>query len=214
MLPGVQFVTVYKCDDPLHGETLAQLLRDGGVNARLLGTRNAALIGVAPHILSLRIEVPASDEERARELIDAFENAHPATPRDPAMRDDPETSKRSPVLAGGSAFILPGGSHFYSHRPWTALMLALGIVVAFVAMAAGHDQESTCAALAFAGLIGCDLIGGQRAVRAWNRGERVAAGRQLLTGITLVVATAVVAVAVGTHLPKPRLRGQVTAGGI
>jgi predicted dehydrogenase len=63
-------VTVYKCDDALHGETLASILRDNGVNARLLGTRHAALIGVAPHTVQLRIEVPFSEEEKARELID------------------------------------------------------------------------------------------------------------------------------------------------
>ena len=204
------FVSVCGIDDPIQGQHLVELLTDAGIRARLLGTRHAALIGVAQNILGLKIEVPAAAAERARELIDGFLNSEPADDHDPDVREPGATqpSPRSARLAAGCTFIVPGGSHFYARRPWTGLMIALGMVAAFAGMAGGHDVESTCAALAFAGLVGCDLVGGQRAVREVNRGGRGAPGgiaRQLLVGLAMVALTGGLAYVVGTNLPPPRI---------
>jgi hypothetical protein len=204
---GEPFVTVFTTEDPIQGQILVDLLAGAGIRASLLGTRHGALIGVAQNILGLRLEVPAGDAERAHELIDGFLRAEPADDHDPDVREPGASAagRRSALLAAGCTFIVPGGSHFYARRPWTGLLLALGLAAAFVGMAGGSNVESTCAALAFAGLVGCDLAGGQRAVRALNREETASRTRQLLSGLAMVALTFGLAYAVGTHLPPPRI---------
>jgi len=106
----VEFVTVYSGADPMHARLLAGVLEEAGVSVRLLGTQHAALVGAASHIFALRIEVPAAEAARARELIDGFLSAEPTDDRDPAVREAAALPRRrSPWLVAGAALALLGG---------------------------------------------------------------------------------------------------------
>jgi Putative prokaryotic signal transducing protein len=204
---------VFRTKDPVEGEILVDLLRREGLSARLLGTRNAALLGVAANVFDLKIEVPDEDAEEAAEVIDAYVKGERAPPdeRDPAEKDlddadpaDEEPPRRSAIIAGGAALLVPGGGHFYARRIITGLVLVVGYVVAFAALANGHRVESTCGALIIAFLVAADFIGGQRAVRAYNRGARPGVVRELGAGVLLVALAIGAGVLVGTHLPPPK----------
>lgn len=65
------FETIYRTSDPVTGEMLEDVLRSEGFDARLLGTRNAALLGAGQSIFELRIEVPASQAADAAATIEA-----------------------------------------------------------------------------------------------------------------------------------------------
>lgn len=66
------FVTVYRGRDPVLAEMLEDVLETEGFDARLLGTRNAALLGAGQQIMALRIEVPADQAEDAAEAIEGI----------------------------------------------------------------------------------------------------------------------------------------------
>jgi hypothetical protein len=103
-------VTIYASADPMHARMLVEILADAGVSARLIGTQHAALVGAASHIFALRIEVPAAEAARARELIDGFLAAEPLSDRDPAVREGaPLPRRRSPWLVAGAALALLAG---------------------------------------------------------------------------------------------------------
>src|SRR5262245_48004052 len=71
------FVTVYQTTDPIQAEMLADVLLQERVDARLLGTRNASLLGVGQNIVRLRIEVPESQVAQAVAVVEAWETAPP-----------------------------------------------------------------------------------------------------------------------------------------
>src|SRR5581483_5183158 len=183
--------TVFRTKDPVEGELVLGLLTQEGVDARLLGTRNAALIGVAANVFDLKIEVPREDADEAAEIIDAYVKGERAQPGgddaggeeaggDEAGDDEPP--RRRPLLAAGASLLVPGGGHFYARRIVTGLVIVLGHVGGFAALAQGAYVESTCGWLIIVGLIAADLAGGQFAVRAWNRGARPSAWRELAAG--------------------------------
>src|SRR5438477_9978721 len=94
----------------MHARMLVGILEQAGVSARLLGTQHAALVGAASHIFALRIEVPAAEATRARELIDGFLSAEPSDDRDPAVREAASLPRRrSPWLVAGAALALLAG---------------------------------------------------------------------------------------------------------
>jgi len=66
------FVVVFRGGDPIRAEMLLETLLDEGLDARALGTRNAALLGAGQHIFEQRIEVPQPQAARAGSLIDAL----------------------------------------------------------------------------------------------------------------------------------------------
>jgi len=224
-----QSVTVFRTKDPVEGELVLGLLTQEGVDARLLGTRNAALIGVAANVFDLKIEVPREDADEAAEIIDAYVKGERAQPDgddaggeaggDEAGGDeagggeaggdeagDDEPPRRRPLLAAGASLLVPGGGHFYARRIVTGLVIVLGHVGGFAALAQGAYVESTCGWLIIVGLIAADLAGGQFAVRAWNRGARPSAWRELAAGALLVALVYGAGVAIGTHLPPPKPR--------
>ena len=64
-----EFDVVYQGFDPVLAGMLARMLEVEGITCRHLGTHFPAEIGVGAMACEQRLEVPAGDAERARELI-------------------------------------------------------------------------------------------------------------------------------------------------
>ena len=172
-------------------------------------------------IFQQRMETPASQAEQARELIEAYlaeeieddegdeGDQAPGEP-DPMGDDDPEeweeggedhepeeeddsAPRKSRVLAAGATIVIPGGSHYYCRRPWTAVFLTVCFVGGVVLTWSPGWALAGAALIVGTPLI--DLVGGQLALTAFNLGQRPTAGTQLLLGLvqaTLLVAAALV----------------------
>lgn len=197
--------------DPVEGEMLAGLLQRQGIPTRLVG-KSPALLGAGPSIIETRLEVPESMLEQARELIEevsyvganaTFDEPDQALPpegeRADAQAARTSAERRHPIMGAGIAFAIPGGCHLYARRPWTALLVALGLLLSLV-LAIMADASRSVATAGLAGLIGmvaCDIVAGLRAVRAFNGGVRVGRGGQVWRGLLLLVIGATVATAMG-----------------
>jgi hypothetical protein len=92
------FETVHTTFDRLEGEMIAEVLVRDGIDARLIGTTNAALIGAAPHILRLRIEVPRPAAAAARDLIAGLLAAAPT-----ALDDDDDATDATDATDAAAA---------------------------------------------------------------------------------------------------------------
>ncbi|MBL8909403.1 MAG: DUF2007 domain-containing protein [Archangium sp.] len=166
-------VTVVSTVDRDEAQVLVSMLRSAGIEAELIGVVDAARIGVGESALPLRIEVEQEDEAEARELI--------AAPRQPAPQEDegpPPLSRKRPIIALGVPLVWPGLAHIYATRPFTGGALAIGAVIAILS---GELAGAVPLLMIF------DAFFGRRAVLAFNRGQHVGAGRQLLAGIPMVV---------------------------
>src|SRR5262245_6323298 len=138
------FTTVHLARDQAEAAMLAGALRAEAIDARVIEV-NAPLLGGAPHIFPVKIDVPSEMAARARELLD--ELGHPGTIEDASMPpEDQEPPDRSPMRAG-IGLLLPGGGHFYARRPWTAITLEVGILACLVGLR--FDDEQTFAADVF-----------------------------------------------------------------
>jgi hypothetical protein len=208
------YVTVHKTNDPIEAEMLEELLRDSGLDARLIGTRNAALLGAAQHIMNLRLEVPADQEELAKELLRAYSTKGEPSGEQPEVQASAEEEKDwaqhrerlSHLKDGGATIVIFGGSHMYARRPYTTLFIALGQLLALVGILFGSYLEHNAATLLFFGLLLFDLLFGQLAISAWNRGERAGKGKQALSGLLAVVVLGTLGVLLAPHyVPRPSL---------
>ena len=212
------YVTVHKTSDPIEAEMLEEMLRDSGLDVRLLGTRNAALLGAAQNIMNLRLEVPAEQAEQAREQLKAYTTKGEPPTDQPTGQPEAQASadeekdwaqhreQLSHVKAAGATIVIFGGSHMYARRPYTSLFIALGQLVAFAGLLFGSYLEHNAATLLFFGLLLFDLVFGQLAVRDWNRGVRAGKGRQALCGLLAVVVLGVMGVLLAPHyVPRPSL---------
>jgi len=85
MAPDERYVIVYRAFDPVLPDILGDLLRQSGIPALVLGTRNAAGIGVGPNAMELNIQVPESRANEAIELIESF-----LSDQGELLSDDPE----------------------------------------------------------------------------------------------------------------------------
>lgn len=207
------FVTIFQTADPIVAEMLVGVLQNEGLNARLLGTRNGAAIGVGQHILRLRIEVPSEEVAQGTEIVDAFEKGEvvaatdeEAGVEDQAADDKAETFERqeqrkSPILAAGISFLIPGGSHFYARRFWTGALVAVGIILGIVNSAQPDPVRGTAAFITILGLVAFDLVLGQLAVRATNRGARWGAVKQLLIGASALFVAGGAGAVIAPRLP-------------
>lgn len=187
------FVVVDRLVDPTLAELASQVLSDHGIENRLLGTRDAALIGVAPHVLSLRIEVREDQLAEARELLAALRTAPKSNGA--ATDDDDDHGGEPPrkiVLAIGAAILVFGGSHLYARRPWTAAILA-SVQLSALLLARHDPPEGAIGGAAVFAIIAADAIFGARAAAAWNRGVRPSIGRQVGAGVLIASLVALVA---------------------
>jgi hypothetical protein len=206
-----EFQTIHRTSDPIEAEILADLLCQNGIDARVIGTRHGALIGVAQHILQLRVEVPAHQVKDGCEIVDAYVAEHRADPSEQGAAqaededdedEDDEVAHRArlrPLLAAGITPIVPGGGHFYARRPAAAFVVILGYLGALSTLVTAPDRDREMTAmLLFAGMLLFDLVGSQAAVRSFNRGVRASTKRQLAVALSVLAA-----VAAGSRLVAP-----------
>jgi len=198
---------VLRTSDPHHAEMVLALLQQEGIHASLRGTRQAALIGVAPHIVPLRLVVPREQADEARALIASAEALDEGTLTAAALagtapesdegreRDDPPGAepRRKLLMAAGATFCVPGGAHFYGRSPWTGLVFGLGWLVVLVA-AVGLPPV----ALSLPLLLLADLVFGLRATARYARGQRPSRARQIGRGLLLVVPALAIGLLAGT----------------
>ena len=194
------FVEVVRLGDPVTTQMVVSALLDQGLDARAIGTDNAALLGAGQSIFEQRVEVPEAQAEQAealaRDLLADVEELPDleAEPDDDDAVASPEPdgslSPRRAGIAAGLAFIFPGGSHYYARRPWTGLVFTALFLVALVLLAGGAYRSG---AVALLGVPLLDLVGGQVAVRAANRGHKVAAVTQIAQGIMMAMGALSVA---------------------
>jgi hypothetical protein len=86
-----RFESVYESTTVHEVEMLAEVLVRNGIDARVIGSRHAAMFAAAQAIAPVRIEVPASRAEEARELIAALQ----AEPGEDAGGEEPGGEKPS-----------------------------------------------------------------------------------------------------------------------
>jgi len=182
--PASGFVTVIRPLDSTEGEMMIQVLRDHDIESRLVGTRNAALIGVGPQLTPLRIEVPTTQVAAARALL-----AELRPP--PSEHDVPLPRPRRAILAVGCVLLFFGGSHMYARRPWTAAVLAITQLSALLLGGSWPHGEVKVASIA--SVLVLDAMMGARAANAHNRGERPSPLRQALAGLAWAAAAATIA---------------------
>lgn len=213
------YVTIHRTTDAAQGELLAETLRSEGIDARFHRV-SSALIGIPTLMIEMTVDVPAKSEARARELLrdleylgasasatvsegDGAAAGGPAGAGQGGEGDETDEaaggpveagrSRRNPLLAPGFAFLLPGGAHLYARRPWTALVVALGLVGCLLGIfAGGRSDVELVGAIGIVLALG-DAIGSVRATRRENRGLKATRGRQVAAGFGLLGA----AVAVG-----------------
>jgi len=187
-------VLLRESTDSMELEYLADLLRQEGIEGFVEGVESPQLVGVAGHVVPLRLMVPEEKLAAAREALAAGEQAaDERAPEGPGELPEitPEDSveglrdRRNVFLAGGAAFVCPTGGHLYARRRLTALVLALG----WLAVLAGLfllDDRSNLLPVALFFLLAVDSAGGMLAARAHNAGRRRGPGGQLALGLVLL----------------------------
>lgn len=202
------FQTIHRTSDPIEAEILGDLLVQHGLDARVIGTRHGALIGVAQHILALRVEVPGHQVKEACEVVDAYLAEHRAEATESDIvrgTDEPaaaEPPRLRPVLAAGIAPIFPGGGHFYARRPASAFVVVLGYLGALSTLVTAPDRDREMSAiLLFAGTLLFDLVGSQVALRSFNRGLRASMKRQLAVALSVLALVSLASRLLPRYLP-------------
>ena len=228
------YVIVHRSYDPVQTDLVGEILRENGIDARVLGTRHGAVIGVGQNILQMHIEVPRSQAGEATNFLEDFfatDGSELLAEVFPPEKDDDEAGERSarhglprapdaergaydpdgprrPMFAAALALILGviGAGHLYARRPATAMVLTVGQAIAILAMLSPEWQTVATGLFGFALLVAVDLIGALRAVSAHNRGVRVSIVGQLANGLALVAVAALVSWLVGPRIPAPESR--------
>lgn len=201
------FVVISRLGDPIQSQMVVEALHEEGFDARAIGTQNAALLGAGENIFEQRIEVPEPQAEAASELVSClmegpggFEDSEGDEPdaedaEDAQGSTETSTSPRRRGIAAGLAFLFPGASHYYLHRPWTGALLSLAFFLGFAVAARGFPLPGAVALMAVPVM---DIIGGQVTIAAVNRGEEASALGQIGRGVLLGVL--VLALALTTQL--------------
>jgi len=211
------YVAIHRTTDVAEGELMAEMLRREGIAARFHRV-SSSLIGVPMFLIEMTVDVPIDSEARARAVLHDLEyvGADGAAKSeeeegggdeaDDGAPGEPAVSGRKPVLAAGFAFFVPGGGHLYARRPWTTLVLTLGVLVGFaIAIATRGAFLLELAVSIWLAVIGCDAVAGIRAVRAGNRGEQRPRGAQLSFGIRLLGLAIVIGAGTRLATAAPRL---------
>jgi hypothetical protein len=199
-----RFVIVHRTTDPIQAELLGQLLRGGGLTARVVGTRSAASIGVGQHIVEIHISVPESEAGQATDFLEAHFAELAAEPEEDTEAAPAERELRA-VLAAGSAFLTFGLGHVYARRPYTAAALAAGQLVALYFLFGGHGWHEWATGMTLFGcVVGCDLVGAVVAVRAERGGVRRGPAWQSAVGASYVVAALGLSLVVGPRMAPPQ----------
>lgn len=217
-------IVVHRTYDPIQAEMLGDLLRDAGLAAQVIGTRSGAAIGAGQVIMQLYIQVPEEQAGQAIDFLeDYFESDGAALLREQGvLEEDAEPEEAStaepeplrPLLAAGSVLLMFGGSHLYARRNTTTLMIAAGQILAILNMMGGTWRAYITGVTMFSLLLVFDLIGGQLAVRAHNRGQRPSRFSQLMVGAAFVAAAGTIGTLLSSRIPEPKRRSAITTGAV
>lgn len=209
------FVAILRTSDPIQTQMIVEALLDEGYDARAIGTQNAALLGAGQNIFEQRIEVPEPQAEAAGALAmalleqetleelagssdDAEADEAGAAEADEDADDEDADDEEGPAplsprrrgIAAGLAFIFPGASHYYARHPWTGMFLTATFFAGLM-LSAREPLRSTAVLLAGAPLL--DLVAGQLAVGATNRGAPRSTLFQLVQGAAMAAALGLLA---------------------
>ena len=195
---GERFIIVHRSYDALLLDHLGEMLRDAGVAAKVLGTRDAAIIGVGSSITELNISVPESQAAEATDFLEAFfaDEGEALLAQEGLLdeedEDEDEDDGPAPLLPmfAGVAVLFCGLGHVYARRRITGLFFVFGFISGFVLLAdARSEQELFGLGLGMGVLIISDFVGAQIAVRAYNRGVRRGILYQVAAGAIILAVT-------------------------
>ncbi|HEY5448728.1 MAG TPA: hypothetical protein VIQ54_08250 [Polyangia bacterium] len=221
------YTTILRTTDPTQGELFAEMLRREGIEARFHQVRST-LIGMAGNLIEMTVDVPTEAEARAREVLADLEYVGAAealeqqalerpagdapSAKQEAGADEradaagPLRSRRHPLFAAGFALFLPGGGHLYGRRPWTALVLALGLVGCLaVVMITRDGLVIELAVPVLFAIVATDALDGVVAARAETRGQHSVRGRQLARGFVLLGIAVVLGIGARLVTAAPQL---------
>jgi hypothetical protein len=74
-----EWITVYTVSDPVQGEIIKNALNSEGIRCTLEGELQAGEAGVAA--MPIKVQVPASDADRARKFVVQHEHVAPSRTR-------------------------------------------------------------------------------------------------------------------------------------
>jgi hypothetical protein len=209
-----RLVTVYWSRDPHELEAVAELLTHAGVPVHRATPVSSSLFGGAV-LDEGRLDVPEDQEEVAHAALSAhFGEPEGLFDEDDSWKDElaAETLRLRPLLAAGMALFC--ASHFYARRVVTGAFLWMGQALAFWTMTRGSWEEGAVGSLLALAILLYDFVGGQLAVRAYNRGHRRGRGAQMLTGALVLLGLGTLASFVGPPLAaRTRLRHPGAHGG-
>ena len=213
------FVIVHRSSDPIQTDMLGALLRENGIAARVMGTRHGAAIGVGQNILQVHISVPQSQAGAATDFLEAFFEEDGAELIEQYIQhsdfagDEDEADAPSRAAPAGShnataalaSLLFLGGAHFYTRRPITGAMLALGqlaaLLLALTTCLPRASAHTPTWLIALSPLLLMDLVGGQLAARARRRGEVLSRMRQGVLGAVFLAAAGVLLALATAALP-------------
>jgi hypothetical protein len=139
-------------------------------------------------------------ERQVAAHLEALREAEPVE-ADESVPISTESRPLRPLLAAGVVGLCPGGAHFYARRPLVGLAILVGQAAALATLL-GNGAGRGAAAVALVALVLVDLVGGQLAVRAWNRGLRPSRARQAFSGRWCWRAPGALAAAVGPLIDR------------
>lgn len=183
-----RFVTIRTVHDPLEAETLKALLEEEGIPTTIQGSHHSALYGgLLASALRVPLQVPESDAERARAILDALHDFEPVDPLDDpppsvadpdagpyrtsaAIADAPTPRKVSVAIA--AALVMPcvillfGAGHFYvrSRLRGVALLMTGWTLLLLFVMRGVH-----IALVALPLVVALDALGAALVIRSHRR---------------------------------------------
>jgi len=176
---GSEWVEIRRSNSMIDAEMARDFLRDNGVRVDLRGQAGAVNLPWSQTTNAIRVVVPPSQVELARETLAAmavgtsgdqpFRGPLPAPNTELTGADDePMVAKRSAFVAIMLGLLVPiGAAHFYARHGAAGTILAAGILGAAVAVMAGGSMHYLTAAMI---LVVVDVVAATVAVRRFNAG--------------------------------------------
>jgi hypothetical protein len=195
-----RLVTVFRSREPAELDAIAEVLRDAGLHVHRAAPPPAGIFGRAMEDEGL-LDVPADEEDVAlATLAKHFDEPEELYDGDDSWKDElaAETARLRPLLAAGMTLFC--ASHFYARRVLTGAFLWLGQALAFWTMSRGTWEEGAIGSLLSLSILVYDFVGGQIAVRSYNRGLTRGRVVQALTGVLVVLGLGALASLLGPPL--------------
>jgi hypothetical protein len=198
----LEWVEIRRLHDPIAADIAARFLRDHHVPVRVHGGSTRALPAIG--LTDIRLLVPEDDAARAVQVLEAMDlgsrSEHPFRGgRAPGSESEDEpyeapVARRNGAFAFVLAFLVPvGAGHFYARHGAAGIILAAGIVGAFLASILGYAPLARAPLI----LIALDAVLSPFAVRRFNSGHVPGAGVQTLVALAAVACAILVALVAG-----------------